>query len=143
MNSMMDIQKGTLCPIAKSIIPKVLQFDDPCFLKLPLRILGKPHLVSIVRGDRVKLLYSMEFEDGSNYIRYPEVCPPCQMWVDFNLAVPQRKFKAFHEIMEVIYDLTVPGISVDDGHKLALNDEFLFRKWDDMGRPNSIIQPLS
>jgi hypothetical protein len=135
-SSPLSIFKGAFHPVAKVLIPQVLQFDNPDFARLCFNLLGRKHLVALVDGGKVKTLYDMEFEDGSNYIRYPNVCPKYQMWVDADLAVYRRKFKAFHEVMEVLYDLTVPGITPEDAHKLALNDEKLFWAWDGAGRPS-------
>ena len=122
-------------PVVIALIPKVLQFDDPSFQTLKLSILGKAHIVTLVDGGTVKLLNDMEFAEGSNYLRYANYCPKFQMWVDANLKCPQRKFKALHEVMEVIYLLTRNGLSFEEAHKLALADERLFRVWDANGRP--------
>lgn len=127
--------EGSMSPVVISLIPRVLQFDSPDFTTLKLGIMGKPHIVGLVDGGKVKLLHDMEFNEGSNYLRYANYCPQYQMWVDSNLRCPQRKFKALHEIMEVIYLLTRNALSFEEAHKMALADERLFRIWDANGRP--------
>jgi len=98
--------------------------------------MGKPHLVCLVDGSVVKLLYDMDFSEGSNYIRYGQYVPQGQMWVDVDLVCHQRKFKAYHEVMEVLHRLTDPNLDDEGGHQAALKDEKLMRLWDAAGRPS-------
>jgi len=117
-------------PIAPKIVERVRSFDDPGTSRMDFTLLGKPHMVGLVDGGKVKLLHDMDFAEGANYLRHNAYCPEFQIWIDANLAPCQRKYKAFHEIMEVLYLLTRPGLGYEEAHQLALAQERIFRSMD-------------